>query len=167
MMIEKWKDIPYYDGIYQISNKGRVKSIRKNTLIKLQKYSSGHLFVMLYKDGKRQSFMVSRLVAQSFIGEISYKRIINKDGNINNNNADNLQIATYSSIMNRVIKQRKRNSAKGERIPQSRLKEHDVIKAISLLNQGEKCIDISKTMGVSKSAISQIKTFRTWKHIKR
>lgn len=77
-MIEIWKDINGYEGFYQISNFGNVKSLARSCGTKLKKYTckerilkkrkiDGYYTVALYKNGKMKSFKCSRLVAQAFI----------------------------------------------------------------------------------------------------
>ena len=69
---EIWKDIEGYEGLYQVSNMGRVKSLgnnktRKEKILKNSKGSIGYLQVGLYKEGKVKYFRVHQLVASAFI----------------------------------------------------------------------------------------------------
>ena len=69
--MEEWKDIQGYEGLYQISNMGRVKSLNyrntgKEGIMKLDKVKGGYLQLYLYKDGKRKHYLVHRLVATAF-----------------------------------------------------------------------------------------------------
>lgn len=70
-MNEIWKDIEGYEGLYQVSNLGRVKSLpRKGTferIIMPGTKAGGYLCVALYKDGKVKYYRVNRLVAEAFI----------------------------------------------------------------------------------------------------
>ena len=69
--IEIWKDIEGYEGLYQVSSLGRVRSLpRKGTSGKILRpgtNTKGYLFVILYKDGKTKCYKVHRLVAQAFV----------------------------------------------------------------------------------------------------
>lgn len=92
-MKEIWKDIPGYEGMYQVSNLGRVKNIRGNIL--KAKYTQ----VSLSKNGKVKQFNKSKLVAITFLGfkdENQKKSIVHKDGDMLNNRLDNLEILTYN-----------------------------------------------------------------------
>ena len=100
-ILEIWKDIPSYEGVYQISNLGRVKSlnylrmgfesIRKPTLNK------GYLLVSLYKNNKQKMWSVHRLVAISFIENPENKEQVNhKNGVRNDNRLENLEWSTVS-----------------------------------------------------------------------
>ena len=109
-MQEIWKDIEGYEGLYQVSNKGRVKSLKRkicsnsnnhkyNTLSeKLLKLSGGgkYIQVILCKDGKTSAKLVHRLVAQAFIPNPNNLPCVNhKDENKKNNDVRNLEWCTY------------------------------------------------------------------------
>ena len=108
---EIWEDIPGYYGLYQVSNKGRVKS--------MDRYLNGHLMLAKIKkacetakrngrqgylctrikdiNGKSNCLYIHRLVAQTFIPNPQNKPTVNhKDGNKHNNCVENLEWATYS-----------------------------------------------------------------------
>lgn len=107
-MKEIWKDIKGFEGIYQISNLGNVKSKERNiirnnnnVLIKekiLKKYiRAGYYAVKLYKHNIPINMPVHRLVAITFLENKQNKPCINhKDGNKINNNINNLEWCTYS-----------------------------------------------------------------------
>jgi hypothetical protein len=101
--MEQWKDIKGYEGLYQVSNLGRVKSLPKisgccfqsEMLIKPHKDHKGYLYVGLCKNAKYKYFKVHRLVADAFILNPDHKPFIN---HINydkaNNNVSNLEWVT-------------------------------------------------------------------------
>lgn len=96
---EIWKDIPGYEGLYQVSNMGRVKSLKygKEKIIKPVKNRDGYLLIGLYKNNKVKHYTMHRLVAIAFIGKpISevYYEINHLDENKNNNKLENLQYCT-------------------------------------------------------------------------
>lgn len=98
MEIEVWRDIPEYEGLYQVSNFGNVKSLHfgKEKLLKLQKNNKGYLYVNLYNNKYSKRFLIHRLVAKCFLEAIEGKDIVNhKDQNPLNNNVDNLEFCTY------------------------------------------------------------------------
>lgn len=66
-MEEIWKDIKDYEGLYQVSNLGRVKSLRKNIVLKSFISNRGYLRVVLQKDCEIKNYSVHRLVAEAFI----------------------------------------------------------------------------------------------------
>ena len=68
-MDEIWRDIDGYKGIYQISNKGRVKSLYNGSerILRPSWTTGGYLFVVLCKNGNKKKFKIHRLVADAFI----------------------------------------------------------------------------------------------------
>lgn len=101
-MEEIWKDIDGYEGLYQVSNLGNVRSLnwRKRGIARnlyLKKQNRGYLHVELAKDGKRKAFTVHRLVANAFLENPNGHPIINhKDENKQNNNVENLEWCSIS-----------------------------------------------------------------------
>ena len=101
---EIWKPISGYDGLYEISNRGRVKSLffkNGTTFIKRDKIltptdnGNGYLIVPLTKDGVKKNYYVHRLVANAFVQNPKGKRVVNhKDFNKMNNNSENLEWCT-------------------------------------------------------------------------
>lgn len=98
-MEEVWKDIEGFEGRYQVSNLGRVKSLcyhngTNERILKQRNNLSGYPIVNLYKKGSNQGKLktVHRLVAEQFIpNEKNFPMINHKDENPENNNADNLE----------------------------------------------------------------------------
>ena len=96
-MEEIWKDIEGYEGLYQISNKGRVKSLKwgKERILKPGITSSGYLKVLLCKNGMIKHIKIHRLVANAFITNPENKPQVNhKDENKFNNSVNNLEWST-------------------------------------------------------------------------
>ena len=102
-MDEIWLDIEGYEGLYQISNKGRVKSLYNGSERILKSYDNGHgyLIVALTKESSLKFIMIHRLVAQAFIPNPENKPQVNhKDENKKNNCVDNLEWATAKENSN-------------------------------------------------------------------
>lgn len=97
MLCEIWKDIKGYEGLYQVSNLGRVKSlkvskIKSERIRKSYQQSSGYISIVLCKNGKAVNHKVHRLVASAFIDNPNNLPEINhKDENKANNKVDNLE----------------------------------------------------------------------------
>ncbi len=95
-MKEVWKDIEGYEGLYQISNLGNVKSLKNNIILK-PLINKGYSKCHLYKDGKLKLKRIHRLVAETFIpNNNNYPCVNHKDGNKQNNIVDNLEWCTRS-----------------------------------------------------------------------
>lgn len=101
-MKEIWKDIPNYEGLYQVSNLGNVKSIcyqgfKRELIMKPKSHHSGYKIVMLCKNGVQKNKSVHRLVAETFLEKPVGKNVVNHiDGNKSNNELSNLEWVTYS-----------------------------------------------------------------------
>lgn len=93
-MNEIWRDIEGYEGLYQVSNKGRVKSLKygKERILKSHDNGRGYVDVQLSKDSTRKYIKVHRLVAQAFIpNQNNLSEVNHKDENKKNNCVENLQ----------------------------------------------------------------------------
>lgn len=92
MKKEEWRDIKGYEGKYQISNLGRVRSIRIRAFTEKE---NGYRYVTLNKDGINRNFFIHRLVAEAFLGGIPTGYVVNHiDYDRANNCLDNLEIIT-------------------------------------------------------------------------
>lgn len=101
--MEFWKSIEGYEGFYEVSSQGRVRSVDryvtcgKSTLhlkAKVKKITvrKGYCVVTLNKDGEFKTYYVHRLVATAFLGHPNEKQDVNhKDENKLNNNVNNLE----------------------------------------------------------------------------
>jgi hypothetical protein len=180
-MSEFWKDVIGYEGYYQVSNKGNVKSIERNvTIVRLgniqtylkkekilkQGNCGKYLNVDLCKNSVRKTFMVHRLVASSFIFEIKPNMVVNhKDLNGKNNNLKNLEICTQKDNIQHAM--RNNSFTIGAKNGMSKLSNKDVIYIKkSLLNPYFGINnDLAKKFNVSPSSISEIRNGKTWKSI--
>ncbi len=123
-MKEEWKDVIRYEGLYQVSNLGRVKSLDRIVQGKIKNYhykskilkpgtnNNGHLFVNLYRDNKPKTRTIHQLLAESFLNHTpcGYKLVIDHiDNNKNNNCVTNLQIVTQRENLS---KDKKNKSSK-------------------------------------------------------
>ena len=157
MQEEIWKDIPEYEGIYQISNLGRVKSLsryiynNKNTtkghlsrekILRLSADSTGYLQVNLSKNGKKAKFHVHRLVAKLFIPNPDNKPQVNHiDRNRRNPAVSNLEWVTDSENKFHAWKNPNRISTKKEVIQID--KNDKIIKTWDSIQEAEKSLKIS------------------------
>jgi len=131
--IEVWKDVKGYEGLYQVSNMGRVKSLERTVIRKNGKKQTirerilkpivgqdGYLLVNLYdSSGKRKSFYAHRLVCETFLDNPENKPCVNHiDENKTNNVVSNLEWCTYKENNNygtrnaRIAKANVKNKSK-------------------------------------------------------
>ena len=131
--MEEWRDIKGYEGKYQISNLGRVKSLNyhrenREKILSNTPSKDGYLQVNLYKEGKRKPYSIHRLVALHFIpNPNNYEEVNHKDENKQNNTVNNLEWCThkhninYGTAKERMIKTQKINGKnKGSKHSKSR-----------------------------------------------
>lgn len=108
MTTETWKDIPGYEGRYQVSDLCRVKSLgrmfwsgktnyyKSDRIIKVSKNSKGYQQFTVSKNGISKSIKLHRILAELFIPKVDGKIFVNhKDGNKVNNNLENLEWCTH------------------------------------------------------------------------
>lgn len=111
--MEIWKDILNYEGLYQVSNYGNIKSLNRinrngktvhEKILSQAKGTSGYLQVNLSKDNEAKIFQVHRLVAVAFIDNPDNKpQVDHIDNNKHNNHVENLRWVTGKENMGNVI----------------------------------------------------------------
>lgn len=176
MMNEVWKDITGYEGLYQISNLGRVKALPRNIpgaynnrefIKKTGCDRYGYPQVGLSKNGKYSCKRIHQLVAMEFVpNPHNLKEVNHKDENKSNNHADNLEWCTAQ--YNLTYGHRLDNSM-GEKHHKHKLTEEQIkeIRRIYVKNDlefGQSAL--SKKYGVSHQTIGFVVRHETWKHVK-
>lgn len=128
-MQEIYKPIKGYEGLYEVSNLGNVKSFKhKQPMILKPKMIKGYPTVSLCVNGQCKQFGIHRLVAESFITRITDKNEINHiDGNKANNRVDNLEWCTHTENVRHAFRtgliQRKPLTDEQKRYVSERTKE--------------------------------------------
>ncbi len=103
-MKEIWKDVPNYEGIYQVSNLGRIKSLYftsniykkkfyKEKILKPKKGKDNNLRIELWKDKKHKTVLLHRLIATTFLENLidTNMTVNHKNGNRLDNRVENLE----------------------------------------------------------------------------
>lgn len=158
-MSEKWRPVPNYEGVYWVSNMGRVKS----TKTILSQYTKGiYCTVGLYKEGKGRTVNVHSLVAGAFLGTVRKGYCVNHiDGDPKNNRLSNLEIVTYGENLRHAYIICRRSKS-GERHHANKIGNDELRKIRKLLSLGATQESIGKMFGIHQSTVSDIKTGRTW-----
>ena len=159
-MVEEWKDIKGYEGLYQVSNKGNVRTLEhtavnrrgvtyfvKGRQLKLHTYPNGYKDVMLQHKGSSKRFLVHKLVAEAFIPNPNNLPEINhKDETKDNNCADNLEWCTrkYNCNYGSCI-EKQRQSKIGKKLSEEHKKKiSNALKGRPSPNKGKKIPEETK-----------------------
>jgi uncharacterized protein (DUF433 family) len=170
---EKWLPIPEYEGRYDISNYGKVRSYQNGRdkiaipkIIKLWIGKKGYMYANLSKFYKRHNILISGMVAKVFLGpKPTGKEVSHIDGNRKNNFIGNLIYETHSENMQRAVRQN--TMCCGERHPKHKLTEIQVRRIIKKLAQGIRPYILAKEFGVDSDSIRDIYHRQSWKHVWR
>ena len=176
-MREVWKQIRGFEGKYDVSNMGRVRSLRfinayrndlrKPPLILSRKRinDKGYPAANLRKNNRCFESPFHVLVAEAFIGKKPKgKEVAHLDGNKLNAKASNLMWATRKE--NESHKRIHGTHQDGELNHYHKLKETQVKQIILLSRSGRSRISLANVFGVHRVTIGMIARRRTWKHIK-
>ena len=174
-MKETWKPIVGYEGLYEVSNLGRVRSLTrlskfrnrsgklderviKGRIMRPQKQRTGYLNVGLSKDGKVTLFRVHRLVAAAFIANPEGLYEVNHiDEDKTNNRADNLEWCDHKYNNNYGSKPRR-----GERNPMAKLTSEDVDEIRYRRASGEMLKTIAADFGISINHVCNLAQGKRW-----
>lgn len=175
--MERWADVIDYEGIYEISDGGRVRRVserRKQTKLgdhvkSPSQMKSGYLqYVLCAKGhpfGQFRAFLAHRLVWRAFQGEIPEGLEINHlNGNKKDNRLENLEVCSRSENISHAIRvlRVRRADQRGEKNAGSKLTADDVIAIHVLLNRGVYSTDIARIFSISDAAVSLIKSGDRW-----
>jgi predicted XRE-type DNA-binding protein len=178
--METWKDIPEFEGLYQASTLGNIRSLDKvvpkwnkpfkrkvkGRVLKKNKINGGYNAVALHKDLVQKSFKVSRLIAKTFVDNPENKPEVN---HINSDRTDdracNLEWCTRSENMKHSYKHGN-NSQKGENNAFSTLTKKEVLEIRKLFK--EQAIpqkDLAEMFNISRVTIHNVVRRKTWSHL--
>ena len=158
MNSEEWKSIKGYEGLYMVSNLGRVKSlcgfngheyVKREKILNPYKQKAGKNYyrsvVKLSKDGNRKDFKAHRLVAAAFIPNPELKSNINHiDGNPLNNRVDNLEWCTQKENVIHAI-----DTDLSVRV----IDTIDRETIVDFLNNGHTYDEIASLLGIAKGTV--------------
>lgn len=167
---EIWKDIPNYEGLYQVSDLGRVRSfdridalgrLRRGRILKHSIVLGYNKLTLCGRDGSRKEIKVHRLVMLAFCGW-SDLQVNHINGIKTDNRLENLEYVTnrensIHAVEMGLIK-------KGEAARASKLTEIEAME-IKYSNKGLTQKEVAAKYGVDHTAVSRIRREKTWKHI--
>lgn len=167
-MTEIFKDIQGYEGLYQISNTGKVKNIIRNSILKPGIGTTGYYLVILCKNKVKKTSKVHRLVAKAFIENPDNLPFVNhKDSNRLNNHISNLEWCDNSGNMQHCF-----NKGRGK-IPvmngtknvNAKLNDELVIEMRRKFSNGVLRVRIAEEYGLSISTVCRVISKKLWAHV--
>lgn len=186
-MKEIWKPVKNYEGWYEVSNLGRVRSVDrivtysdgikhlwKGQMMKLKKGNNGYLQIGLSKNSKVNFFIVHRLVAQAFIqNPDNLPQVNHKDENKTNNCVSNLEFCSHSynvnyGTRNKRVAEKRLNSPKFSKyVLQIDLETNQIIAEYPSTMEAERQLKINRG-GISNCCLRKRKTYKgfKWKYKK-
>lgn len=169
---EKWSPIKGYEGLYEVSSLGRVKSLKrrsrlKDSIMKLVPTGAGYASVGLSRNGSVKTFAVARLVGEHFIPRLDPGLQINHINGIKtDNHMENLEWVTVSENNKHAHRMGLRDTH-GEGHPSAKLNNAQVyrIRLIKEVTPNMPLNILAKMFNITKGSISNIHLGRTWSHI--
>jgi hypothetical protein len=187
---EEWRPVVGYEGYYEVSSLGRVRSIPRDVnhplgttarksgkILAVRHIWSGYMKVGLSKEGRPTTRSVHRIVCESFHGlkPSNQHHAAHLNGVRDDNRAENVAWKTPSEnaedkvLHGTSLRGRDNNPPesrpRGERSGQSKLTELQVLEARKLMGMGISARSIARVMGISSSQAVSIKNRQSWSHI--
>lgn len=162
-MIERWVQITGYEGLYEVSDMGRVRSLKRATtsgrILKQCKGHGGYSKVSLSRNNKRKTYAVHRIVATAFVPMVNGKNEVNHiNGDKRDNRADNLEWCTRAeNEMHAFRVLGKKPTAYWSSKPRKFARRLTDEQARAIRSDDRTSREIAKEYGVSKTTISNIK----------
>lgn len=170
-MEEIWKNIDGYEGIYQVSNLGRVRSLdrrvwnytKKGRILKSHSNGHGYQNVSLYNENKIEKHAyIHILVAKAFIpNPNNYEQVNHKDFNKANNNVENLEWVSRKqnmlhyrqSLYNKKVKKKRKNKMTSKTLERV---YNNKDKIIALYNEGNSIVEVGKKLKLGRDFVSDV-----------
>jgi hypothetical protein len=178
---EEWRPVPGFEGLYEVSNLGRVRSLdrvtvqthfatgrpmavhRRGVLLR-PGWFEGYAYVGFYRQGAKPTKRpVHQVVAEVFIGARPADRVTRHlDGDSTRNHANNLAYGTVQDNSDDMVAHD--GQAKGERVATAKLSARE-IKEIRDARGTVRQVDISAQYGIGQSQVSAIQLGKSWRHV--
>jgi hypothetical protein len=162
--IERWLPIKQFEGVYEVSDQGRIRRISTGRILRDQRQSVGYRKVTLSNVPVIQQRTVHSLVAEAFIGLRHGLNVNHKNGNKADNRASNLEYITQYENIHHSMRVLGCSNA-GSKHGLSTLTEEDVIAIRKRRAAGAKLDDIAAEFNCSFQHVSDIARKKRWTHI--
>ena len=178
-MTENWLPVVGYEGLYEVSDQGRVRSLTrcvamsagsifekktiKGILLTPGDDTHGYKHVVLCRDRIRKTSKIHQLVMFAFVGpNPSRLLVLHQDGNPANNILSNLRYGTHQDNMDDKVRHGSQARHFGETNPQSKLTVADVV---TIRNGSETQRIVAQKYGINQSVVSEIRSGKAWAHV--
>lgn len=163
--MENWKPVAGFEGLYEVSDIGRVRGLKRGKVRSLHVNSSSpHLWLDLWKEAKHTNAFVHVLVLSAFVGPrppgMSCRHL---DGDATNNRVANLRWGTVAE--NTADKIRHGTHPHGVTHGRAKLTEAQVLEILRTPQISN--VQWGKRLGVSHRTVAYIRTGQRWTHIRR
>lgn len=169
-MSELWQPVQGYEGLYEVSDLGRVRSLERkaNTWnggrkvsqkeLKQTKLNNGYLQVTLFKSGIRQKKSVHRIVAEAFLlRPVGADMVLHYDDNKENNQAKNLRWGCHADNMRDAVKNQR--TLRGNKNKAAKLTENQVL---AIFKDDRTQVAIARDYCVQRTTVQKIKSGESW-----
>ena len=178
-MEEIWKSVKNYDGFYEVSNRGNLRSLdrvsatsagvikrTKGKVLKNTFKNNGYLTVMFSVQGISKRCHVHRIVAEAFIGNPLIKPMVNhKNGNKKDNCADNLEWVTHCENVKHAVKNGLITVGENKSYCKLSSEKVKAIRRLFRINPKFHKVNLAKKLGVRDTTIHKIIKNKRWKHL--
>lgn len=176
---EIWKDIDGYEQLYQVSNLGRVRSLERlvttnkgnggfkkiKSKIREPQNRNGYKVVALFRDGKRTSFYIHRLVAESFIlNHSNFPMVNHKDEKRENNTVENLEWCNHQYNITYGTTLQRKSEALARAVQGTHVKTDEKITFSSTMEAGKNGFSQSAICRCCNNKMEKHKNYK-WKYI--
>lgn len=171
-MIESWKAIPGWEGLYEVSDQGRVRRLLRRcgtgamrlgapAIVTPKGTGKGYLGVTLARSGKKTRRYIHALMLEAFVGPAPPgHEAAHGDGIRTRNVLDNLEWKTRAA--NHADKHRHGTALVGEMVPTAKLTE---VAVLAIRASTETCTVLAERHGVCRSLISLVRRKQIWRHV--
>jgi len=167
-MSEIWRDVPGFEGRYQASNFGRVRSVlRDNKISKPCFHKKGYVYNYLGNGNYGKKYKTHRIVAAAF-GLIDLNggvEINHIDGVKSNNNLSNLEASNRKHNIKHAFKMGLMKRPSGSKCHLSKYTEEQAALVFLMKEYGFKTKDIVSLAGVTRDFVQQVFSGKIWKHV--